>query len=322
MVKVMGPGHGLLPSRIGELVGRTARRDIALEEQFRESDLSDVSLEELAEAFPLRWGPVARYRDFEQMMRFEPDFFEFHLTDTDLDAPLPVLPQCPQEIVIHAPEYYHGRLMFLSSADKEVVAQGVEVLRRVMDIARTLRATFLGTPERVRIVAHPGAMSYEPEPHTRADHVARLCDVLPPLMQEPGVEIMVENMPPYPWYFGGQWYHNAFMTVEDMLELAEKTGGKLCYDLSHAALACAAGHGEILDFTRRISPVTGHVHIADASGTDGEGLQIGQGEVDFAALMPILREANVGFVPEIWMGHRNDGEGFVVALNRLAAFLK
>ncbi|NSW54471.1 MAG: N-acetylneuraminate synthase family protein [Armatimonadetes bacterium] len=322
MIKVMGPGHGILPQRMGELIGRTARRDIAQDEQFRETDLSDASLEELAGGFPLRWGPVVRYRDLDRMTRFHPDLFEFHLTDTDLDAEIPDLPSFSQELVIHAPEYYHGRLLNFCSPDRATVQTSMDVLRRVMDIARELRPHFSGTPERVRVVSHPGAMSYEPEPDTRADLVARLCDNLPQLLAEPGVEVLMENMPPYPWYFGGQWYHDAFMAVEDWLQLVEATGARLCFDVSHAALACAAGHGDLLEFTRLIAPHTAHVHIADASGTDGEGLQIGEGEVPFEDIMPVLQGLDVGFIPEIWMGHRNDGEGFVIALNRLAKFVR
>jgi len=71
-----------------------------------------------------------------------------------------------------------------------------------------------------------------------------------------------------------------------------------------------------------MAPHIAHVHIADASGTDGEGLQIGEGEVPFEGIMPIVQGLDAGFIPEIWMGHRNDGEGFVIALNRLAKFLR
>lgn len=322
MIKVMGPGHGILPQRIGELVGRTSRRDMAQDEQFRETDLSDASLEELAGRFPLRWGPVVRYRDLDRMTRFQPDLFEFHLTDTDLDAAIPDLPSFAQELVIHAPEYYHGRLLNFCGPDRSTVQTSMDVLRRVMDIARELRPKFAGTPERVRIISHPGAMSYEPDPGSRADLVARLCDNLPELLAEPGVEVLMENMPPYPWYFGGQWYHDAFMAAEDWLQLVDATGTRLCFDVSHAALACAAGHGDLLEFTRLMAPHIAHVHIADASGTDGEGLQIGEGEVPFEGIMPILQGLDAGFIPEIWMGHRNDGEGFVIALNRLAKFLR
>jgi hypothetical protein len=59
--------------------------------------------------------------------------------------------------------------------------------------------------------------------------------------------------------------------------------------------------------------------VADARGTDGEGLQIGEGELDFAALCEQLRLVcpEASFIPEIWQGHKNNGEGFWTALERL-----
>jgi len=321
MVKAMGPGHGIAPQRLGELVGHRTRRCIANEEQFREADLSDEPLETLVGEFPLRWGPVVRYRDFATMARFKPDLFEFHLTDTDLDAPVPRLPECNCELVVHAPEYYHGRLMDFASDDERLVEHSVDVLKRVMDAARALRGSFTATPPRVRIVLHPGGMSYEPRPETHDCVLDRFCEVLPEPASEPDVEIMVENQAPFPWYFGGQWFHNAFVGAEDMLTISHRTGVRVCLDISHAALACAAGHGELADYVRLLAPHVAHLHIADGSGTDGEGLQIGQGDVEFSAIMPILAKLNASMVPEVWMGHRNDGEGFIVALGRLIQFL-
>ena len=69
--------------------------------------------------------------------------------------------------------------------------------------------------------------------------------------------------------------------------------------------------------------MTGHLHIADASGTDGEGLQILDGEIDFRMLGRELRRVlpGVSFIPEIWQGHKNDGEGFWRALELLEPLL-
>jgi N-acetylneuraminate synthase len=49
---------------------------------------------------------------------------------------------------------------------------------------------------------------------------------------------------------------------------------------------------------------------------DGEGLQIGDGEIDFVDLAGQLRELcpRASFVPEVWQGHKNAGEGFWKAL--------
>jgi CBS domain-containing protein len=57
--------------------------------------------------------------------------------------------------------------------------------------------------------------------------------------------------------------------------------------------------------------------VSDGAGTSGEGLQIGDGSVNFVELLPILLESNPTLIPEIWMGHHENGLPFRVALSRL-----
>ncbi|GIR16379.1 MAG: hypothetical protein CM15mP29_3670 [Alphaproteobacteria bacterium] len=46
---------------------------------------------------------------------------------------------------------------------------------------------------------------------------------------------------------------------------------------------------------------------------------MGFGDVNFQSLFQILDEStpNISFIPEIWQGHKNDGEGFWKALEYL-----
>jgi N-acetylneuraminate synthase len=63
--------------------------------------------------------------------------------------------------------------------------------------------------------------------------------------------------------------------------------------------------------------------MGDASGVNGEGLQIGKGDIDFKKLSIILNQncPNAAFIPEIWQGHKNRGEGFWIGLNKLEGLL-
>ena len=60
-------------------------------------------------------------------------------------------------------------------------------------------------------------------------------------------------------------------------------------------------------------PVEGVLHVA------AEHVQVGDGEIDWALLAKQLdaMSPGVSFIPEIWQGHVNDGEGFWIALERL-----
>ena len=54
-------------------------------------------------------------------------------------------------------------------------------------------------------------------------------------------------------------------------------------------------------------------------GVDGEGLQIGDGEVDFKNIFLTINKysRDASFIPEVWQGHTNNGEGFWISLERL-----
>jgi N-acetylneuraminate synthase len=69
--------------------------------------------------------------------------------------------------------------------------------------------------------------------------------------------------------------------------------------------------------------VSTHLHVADAAGLDGEGLQIGEGDIDIPALCSTLATSApaASFIPEIWQGHKDDGQGFWCALDRLEPYL-
>lgn len=73
------------------------------------------------------------------------------------------------------------------------------------------------------------------------------------------------------------------------------------------------------DFLARVGRYSAHLHLADGDGVDGEGLQIGDGSTDFGMVAKVLAEEapQASFIPEIWQGHKNNGEGFWRALEKL-----
>ena len=93
----------------------------------------------------------------------------------------------------------------------------------------------------------------------------------------------------------------------------------MCLDVSHSKLACNRFNHSFQEFIEKVGTYTAHIHMGDAKGVDGEGLQIGDGELDFSALAAGLTKhaPNASFIPEVWQGHKNEGEGFWIALERL-----
>ena len=143
------------------------------------------------------------------------------------------------------------------------------------------------------------------------------------LLDTDGVEIIPQTMAPFPWHFGGQRYQNIFVQIEEIEKYCKEFNIRMCFDVSHTMLTSNHFKLDFYDFAKRIAPFTGHLHLGDAKGLNGEGLQVGDGEIDFPRLCKILNEGrpDAYFIPEIWQGHKNNGEGFWIALEKLEGLL-
>ena len=64
-----------------------------------------------------------------------------------------------------------------------------------------------------------------------------------------------------------------------------------------------------MEYARQVKPFVSHLHISDATGIGGEGVQIHEGEVDFNSVFMELADCNCSWVTEIWAGHTNNGQG-------------
>jgi len=314
-VTAKSPGKGISPQRLGELLGTVARRDIPPDGYFVESDFGKPLQEVGPVDFPLPWGMIVRFSDIDKLVAFGPQIVEFHLTEADLSRHT-LKGRYKQRLAVHMAEYIGENLVDLCSCDRELRARSIRRIEEVIGLALSIAPDF-DTGEPPKIVIHPGGMSFEPQPNRAAVLLDNLADSLGQINTE-GVELLLENMPPLPWYFGGQWYHNVFVDAKEIAGLCERLNFKLCLDVSHAQLACNYLGCDLMDYVRRLKPFTRHMHMADAAGKSGEGLQIGEGEIDFEQLLLHLDGVDGYFIPEIWQGHKFGAEGFILALKRLA----
>ena len=139
------------------------------------------------------------------------------------------------------------------------------------------------------------------------------------LLDLDGVELIPQNMAPFPWHFGGQRYQNLFVHPEEILEYCKKYNLRICLDISHTSMMCNQFNYDLYEVIDSLAPITAHLHIGDAYGVNGEGLQIGEGNIDFIQLKKILHNKcpTASFIPEIWQGHKDNGSAFWFALNEL-----
>ncbi|MFT8318830.1 MAG: N-acetylneuraminate synthase family protein [Sporolactobacillus sp.] len=323
MFEFKSPGQGVQPDRIHDVIGLTAKRDLKIGDFIYESDIKSDYVKPREYSIPFKWGIPVRFHDYQAILsKTNPRLLEFHLSYKDLDENIEDYFDRPLDLdlVVHAPELFAGdHLLNLCADDEDYRQHSIHELQRVIDLTRLLKNYFKQSV-RPCIITNMGGFTKDAslQPTDRSKYYAKIAESLNQLERD-GVEIIAQTMPPFPWHFGGQRYQNLFMDDKDTREFCETQHLRLCLDTSHSSLACNQFGWSFAQFVENLAPYVAHLHVVDASGVDGEGLQINTGSIDFGAffrqyqrLMP-----QATFIPEIWQGHKNNGEGSWIALDRI-----
>jgi sialic acid synthase SpsE/sugar phosphate isomerase/epimerase len=326
-VAVKSPGQGLSPLKLPALIGRRLNRAMARDDYFFQSDLADGAATARRYRFDRPWGVPVRYHDTQRFLEIcQPDIIEFHLSYSDMERDPAAYLSGTYDLgfVVHAPELFAGsKLMDLATSDEGLRRYSLEQTQAVIDITRGLKKFFPKTT-RPPIVANIGGFTMdEPLSPERKAECYRIFAASLAELDLDGVELIPQTMAPFPWHFGGQRHQNIFIFPEESAAFCAKHDLRMCVDISHTKLAANHFGFDFAEGLAQLGPHTAHLHFGDAKGLDGEGLQIGEGEIDFAQVGAILRKHAPGasFIPEIWQGHKNMGEGFWTALERLETSL-
>lgn len=326
LVEIKSPGQGLQPNRLNDLVGKKAERDIAKGSFFYMSDIMG-QIKKRDYSFSRPFGVPVRYHDFRRILKdTNLDFVEFHLSYNDMNVDLSEYFSSNEGIgfAVHSPELFaNDHILDLCSDDPEYLNKSKILLQEVINITKQLNTYFPKTTDPVIVV---NAGGWDPKgfisKELKSQKYERISETLDELDLE-GVTIAIQTMPPFPWHFGGQSYHNLFVCADEIVSFCKKNPNiKICLDISHSMMSCNYYGWDLLEFVSKVAPFNVHLHIVDAKGVDGEGVAIGKGDVDFTALMKLLDEVNpkTQFIPEVWQGHKNGGEGFWSALEFLEKF--
>lgn len=262
-------------------------------------------------------GMKVRKQDLDDMLKFEPKILEFHFSDSDLHLELDR--KFEQRLIVHCYEYFDRKLLDIVSLGEtnQIHSQEktIELIQKAIDKTILLNENFRGEPS---IIVHPGGYSLNEIDSDTSDKMKSKMIEAVEKLDTKKVNFLMENMPPYAWFFGGRWNSNVFLDANDMLQYCNDLGLKVCYDLCHAQLYCNTKNLSLLDQLSIIREKVNHFHLSDADGEDGEGLQFGEGSMDFDKLIPILNaHKEQGFAIEVWKGHENGGKGFMEFLQKI-----
>ena len=320
---VTSPGSGIQPYKLVEILGRKAKKDFKKGSILFSEDLKDNPHRKSHWKFKLEYGIPVRYHDFKELYsnaNFE--VVEFHLSCRDLNLkPENFLDNYHNEkLIIHCPELFErDHILDLVSDCIDHRKLSHENLEKTITHTLEIQKHFPQTKNPLLIVNVGGYSEngFKSE-NWKEEKYGILGEVLNQYV-DCGVELLPQTMPPFPWHFGGQRFHNLLVDVNEIVEFCRQNNNRICLDISHTMLACNLLKLSLDSSLHELQKYTAHLHIADAKGAAEEGLQIGSGDIPFTSIWPLI-EANfqsASFVPEVWQGHKNKGEGFWRAFDAL-----
>ena len=155
-------------------------------------------------------GMKVRNQDLDDMLKFNPQILEFHFSDSDLN--LEFNRNFEQKLIVHCYEYFDRKLLDIVSFGEtnQIHSQErtIELIQKAIDKTITLNDHFKGKPS---IILHPGGYSLN---EINLETSKKMKDMMIEAVDRldiKKVNFLMENMPPYAWFFGGRWHSNVFL---------------------------------------------------------------------------------------------------------------
>jgi sugar phosphate isomerase/epimerase len=278
----------------------------------------------------MRYGVKAALTDAWVMAEMDVDLLEVHIGLEDLprrgesmlNTFRSIRSDGGQDLIVHAPEF----MMVTGMATLVDPSSRDESLREMSNQMLQAAIRFAGDVDAKMVIVHPGGIypnTDDPRAQGGIDRLAGSLGELGDLAGDVDVAITLENMP---WFYnrkpldGGQtqqWESTILVKPDDTGPLLGLVDG-MTLDVSHGYLHTPQGGMEVIHgFIKDHGDLIRHLHLSDALPPDHEGLQIGEGNVDFMAILTAFKDRNVTAVPEIMGGHMGGGISFRRALEEL-----
>jgi sugar phosphate isomerase/epimerase len=262
-------------------------------------------------------GMKVRKHDVMEMLKFNPKILEFHFSDSDLNLELDS--NFDQQLIVHCYEYFDRKIVDLVALKEtnqiHSKENSIKLVQKAIDKTVQLSGNFKGKPS---IIVHPGGYSLE---DLSLENIQKMKSMVVDSVKQldiSGVNFLLENMPPYGWFYGGRWNSNIFLEAEDLVKYCKETNLNVCFDLCHSQLYCNKVNLSLIDELSKIKDFAVHYHLSDAEGPEEEGLQFGEGDLPFDKVIPMLNKLeNRSFAIEVWKGHEHGGKGFKYFLEKL-----
>ena len=313
---IKSPCRGLKAGSIGEKIKiiRPAKEGEALSLSHIEMT-SDINSDTVLRSDLLDLSLPVRLHDFKEINSiFGIKNYEWHLSFKELEYAnerilndfKPLIKN--KKFSIHLPDYVSSKYLIDPFSDKhDVRERSSKIINKVVNLAELLQSV---TGDEVPIVG-----SFSVVNNNKELFYQQLSKMIDTTYVSHEVKIMPQFLPKLAWYFGGSVKLDVFCDISD-LEYFNYFNHGICLDVAHCIMAANYLKQEHVLWIEQLLPITGHLHLSDAEGQDGEGVPFGMGDVSSA--LPTLMQFGGRKVIEQWEGHLDNFKGFKDALNFLA----
>ena len=326
-------GRGLSPNKYSFVIGKTLNIDKNPGEYLEESDLEELNNLIKFKKQPIKnciFGIPVRYHDAQKLHNeINPHFLEFHLSYKDINYPIEKIFKFLQDLpsgmkhTFHSPDFYANDLIFDPFSEDSFISKKSDeefnnFLCHIQKVKSHLR---LERSYKVPVItSFSSATLKEFYPLEKTNNLyEKLYFYIKELNKKyKDLKILPQTLPVNAWYLGGRRIVNLFADPRLIYKFCKKYKMKICLDTAHTIMSSNFYKLDPTEWLIKLLEFADHVHLVDAKGDSDEGLNFGDGDLN---LLKITTQMNfkkgLTYIPEIWQGHHNMGEGFKKALSTL-----
>jgi len=258
-----------------------------------------------------------RFHDMEYIFdNFKISNYEFHLSYKDVENfDTKLMKSQPDNLngktfSYHLPDYLNNYQLFDPlSFTKEIKERSNKLLEKAIKISQVFSSD---DENSIIFVSSLSQNNFS----NKDEYFKNLSEFINKMFNKYNILFLPQWLPKKAWYFGGSYDISLFSNSDD-INFIKKYKMQICLDTAHLIMSANSENENWKNWLDQLLPFTKHIHLSDSYGTDGEGVNFGEGELGNPKKLLAFEGAKV---LEVWQGHLNEFKGFKSAVRDLRKF--